>query len=265
MAQTRNIEIGADVLHAARDEATSIVVAQLGDVVGEDVDADNAEWWQHVGLVSLPPAAEPGKAACQCVVVRDTGNDVCVASRDLRGQALAGQLKAGETCVYAAGTDGKAQARSLWKADGSQAHVTFVGNVPTGETVGLFIQPSGNVDAVAKDAALLLRPSDISLFSPSASLSLEGGALKGYGAEVVNLDAPTIVLGGAAARPTANQADLDALILALSVFADAVRVVEGTNSPPPTGAATFVAAVEAFKASLTAIQAGMAMRKTRNQ
>lgn len=264
MAAHGNIQVGVDILSTTRDEGTKTITAQIGDVVGEEVDADNAEIWQQPGLASRPSKAEPKKAACQAVVIRETGHDVCIAMRDVRGQEIAGNLKEGETCVYSGGADNKAQARSLWKADGSISHVTFVGNDPSGATIGQFIQASGNIDTVAKDACLLLRPSAARLFTPNASVSLEGDDFKVYAAGKANLNASTIVLGGATAQPTLNASDLTALIGALNTFAAAVATVEGTNSPPPTGASVFATAVTAFSTSLSAIATSLANRKTRN-
>jgi hypothetical protein len=131
--------------------------------------------------------------------------------------------------------------------------------------MGMFIQTSGNIDTVAKDAALLLRPSNVSLFTPTASLSLDGDDVKVFATGKANVNGSTIVLGGAAAQPTINQTDFAALVAALGTFATAIGTVEGTNSPPPTGAAAFVSAIGAFTASLSSIMAGLATRKTRNE
>lgn len=113
-------QVGLDILSTVRDAVTKTILANLGDVVSEQSESDEAEWWQHVGFASRPSAPNKlGRTAAQCVALRTGGRDAVIASRDLRGQALAGNLQPGETCIYAAGETGTAQARVLLKKDGS--------------------------------------------------------------------------------------------------------------------------------------------------
>jgi len=67
------------------------------------------KWWQQVGFISRPTNAVPGQSACQGVILRESDYDACVASRDLRGLALAGTMAPGETCIYAGGADGRSE------------------------------------------------------------------------------------------------------------------------------------------------------------
>jgi hypothetical protein len=95
---------GADVLGTTQNEQGTLL-AQTGDVVGEEAHSDGAEWWQHVGFASRPAKAKAGESACQAVTLEQGSNDVCIASRDIRGAALYGRLGEGESCVYAGGPD----------------------------------------------------------------------------------------------------------------------------------------------------------------
>jgi hypothetical protein len=140
---TTAFAIGVDVLRTYLSDAKRTLLAKLGTAFGDgDTETSDAEWYQQVGFVSLPPAAGNGDA-CQCVVLRRGDHDAVVASRDLRGQALAGLLKEGETCVYAAGEDGNAQGRLMVKRDGAVTLLTTVGNVPGGASVYLRLSPDG--------------------------------------------------------------------------------------------------------------------------
>lgn len=129
-------EIGTDILTTdIADNGT--VTAQTGDVVTKEVGGANAEWWQHVGFASRPARSEPGTAACQAVKLNRGDHDTCIASRDLRGQAIYGNLKDGEACVYAPGAQGKVS----FKADGSVTLYTTDDNTPNGNGVYLKLAP----------------------------------------------------------------------------------------------------------------------------
>lgn len=129
------IEIGLDVLKTTINSKTKLLVAQLGDVVSKVIDSDNADWFQHVGFVSRPSKPEAGVRSCQTVVVKEARGDTVIASRDTRGADLAGQIADGETCLYAPGATGTAQARVLLKADGSVNIFTRDGNTSAGQGV----------------------------------------------------------------------------------------------------------------------------------
>lgn len=145
-----SLHVGVDILNAERDEETKVVLLQTGDVVGAaeggggTVDGERVEHWQHVGLVSIPPKPEAGKSACQGIVVRRSNHDACIATRDLRGQELAGQLKYGETCIYAAGETGTAQGRVILKQNGSINLYTRAGNTEGGAGMGVFVDPEND-------------------------------------------------------------------------------------------------------------------------
>lgn len=197
--------IGIDILKTSIDDETSKIQAQLGSVVGEVVDTDNAEWWQHVGFSSRPPVPVAGKQAAQAVVIKRSDHDVCVASQDLRGLEIYGNLADGETCVYGPGADGNSQGRALFKDDGSVTLLTTNDNTPTGKVVALKIAPdsftftapwgSFKFDASGFHLKTKAGPRidmgglDLSSIGIPASVS---GALTGY----IDFTAPTINLKG---------------------------------------------------------------------
>lgn len=137
------IQVGFDVLNTSLDAVTGKILAQLGSVHGETVDSEQAEWWQQQGFVSRPPKPAPGKQATQAIVFRTGDYDIAFASQDLRGLDLYALLNYGEICAYAAGEDGLAQARSVWKKDGSINHYTTDTNTKDGTSVYERIAPDG--------------------------------------------------------------------------------------------------------------------------
>lgn len=210
MALGGYIRIGLDVLRTVRDVATKTVLAQLGDVVGEESEVDDAEWWQSVGFVSRPSKPEAGKSACQVVAIHDSGHVACIASRDLRGQELAGELKEGETCVYAPGADGKGQARALLKADGAISLYTRKGNAPDGQGMGLFIVANGDEIRLinSKGYGLVIDGDGVSLVAGGSgsalTLSASGDATL-VGTGKTQIDGSGVVLGSLAV-PVLNSA-----------------------------------------------------------
>jgi hypothetical protein len=109
---------GADVLGTTQSE-NGVILAQTGDVVGEEAHSDGAEWWQHVGFASRPAKAKKGESACQSVTLDQGSNDICIASRDIRGASLYGALGEGETCVYAGGPDNRGTCKVTLTNDGT--------------------------------------------------------------------------------------------------------------------------------------------------
>lgn len=133
--------IGIDILKTTRSTIKNSILAQLGDVVSEQSVSDEAEWWQHVGFASRPSPATKQIEAAQGIAIRGNDRDRVIASRDVRGQQITGNLDEGETCVYACGADGNAQGRAMFKKDGSVTLYTTDNNAPNGNAVFFRISP----------------------------------------------------------------------------------------------------------------------------
>jgi hypothetical protein len=204
------IQIGPDVLNTEVDPTTKTVLAHLGDVVGSEaggaaaVDGDRAEWWQHVGLISRPPKPEAGKSACQTVTVRQSGHDAVIASRDLRGQDLAGDLGHGETCLYAAGEDGRGQAKIKLCKDGTVALYTKKGNVSTGVGMAIMIDPASDAIRItnSKGYGIIIDADGVKILAGATGMVLEPSRVVVKSGGAVTLDGGTIALGGTASPAT---------------------------------------------------------------
>lgn len=197
------------VLKTTVSSATKKILAQTGSVVGQgQTDADNVEWWQHVGFTSRPSNPVGGKEAPQAVVVRAGGIDAAIASQDLRGLDLYGNLQPGETCVYSAGADGNAQARVLLKADGSINLYTRKGNTSSG--TGMLVQLDAAAGAIRlindKGYGLIIDADGVKLTSGSAGLTLTGaGNVTLVGSGQTQVDGSSICIGSKAV-PVTNSA-----------------------------------------------------------
>ncbi len=127
--------IGVDILNAVRSTITNSILFQTGNAVTQQVESDGVESWQHAGFCSVPSNPVAGQSACQGIVIKRGDIDVCIATRDTRTNDRTGNLKAGETCVYASGHDGNSQGRTLYKNDGSITHYTTDTNTAEGKSV----------------------------------------------------------------------------------------------------------------------------------
>lgn len=137
------IHYGYDILTTTVDKVTGKILAQLGDVHKETTDTDNAEWLQQPGFASRPSNPEKGKQAAQAMCVRMGDHDVCIGAIDMRALDLYGNIKPGETCIYAAGADATAQGRIMLKGNGSVTIFTTSDNTKDGNALYFRVSPTG--------------------------------------------------------------------------------------------------------------------------
>ena len=128
---------------AAGTTPNTSMIAQIGDIIHNTVESDQAQWVQHVGFCSLPSAAIPGTSAAEALTYRGEQRDFIFASRDIASQTLYGTMTPGETAIYASGNSGKAQARILLKTDSTINLYTTDNGVDGGAGVSLTIGPQG--------------------------------------------------------------------------------------------------------------------------
>lgn len=190
-------QVGIGVLRTIVSE-TKAILAQTGDAATNRTEADGVAWWQHIGFLSRPSKAEAGKRSAEAIALRFHGHDVIIASRDLRGLELAGELKDGETCVYAPGADGKGQARTLYKADGSIHHYTRVGNSESGAGMTVQLDAQGNAIRVLNGDGfgLIIGPEGVVLTAGESTLTLNAdGSWSCIGTGDAQMDGTSILLG----------------------------------------------------------------------
>lgn len=202
------VEVGLDILTTTVNASTKRILAQTGDVVKDATETDGAEWWQHVGFASRPPKPQAGKQAAQAVVLKTSDRDVVIGSVDQRGLALYGNLDHGESCLYAAGEDGEAQARVLLKKDGSINLYTRKGNTSAG--AGMVIQIDAINGAIRllndKGYGIIIDADGVKITSGNAALVLTGsGDATLVGKGNTQVDGSGVVIGSVAV-PGVNSA-----------------------------------------------------------
>lgn len=195
------IQVGVDILNSVRDAVTKTTLLVTGDVVGEQTETDKVEHWQHVGITSRPPKPAAGKQACQGIVIRRSDHDVCIATRDLRGQALAAELDYGETCMYAPGADGDAQGRIIIKGNGNVAVYTTKGNTASGTGVTIQANADGSVHMGSEFGGISIDADGITIaHSSGAAIKLSGGNVTVIG-QAVAINGGAVSLGANAVLP----------------------------------------------------------------
>jgi hypothetical protein len=140
--------IGADILGTTVDAAKGTILAQMGSAFDNVVEANKAEWWQHVGFASRPSkpkaSGDPnqGAACCQGIAIRRTDHDIIFGSRDLRSLDVLKNLDHGESAIFAAGPNGTGQAGVYTKGSGAVVLATTDDNTKTGNAVFFKIAPT---------------------------------------------------------------------------------------------------------------------------
>ncbi len=265
------IMVGMDVLKTFISTKTDSILAQIGDVIGESVDVDSAEWWQHVGFSSRPSKPDAGKAACQAVVVRRGQIDAAFASRDIRCQKIYGNLKDGETCIWAGGVDGLAQARVLLRQDGSCTMYTTDSNTELGKSVYFrvhperrdFVSPWGTEKFDLNGYHLRTKSGARFDLGPIAGLPSPFdafGNVASIQANMISLEAAAVMLGAAVgqdavALSTFTNASLTALqveVAALGVWCATLQAALLVGGLTPIVGGAMVTPTAALAATMTA-------------
>ncbi len=191
----------AQVLSSKLSSKTKKILLQIGDVNGEgQVEQDDVSLWQQPGLASRPAKAEPGKDAAQVFVVRAGAEDYAIAFQDNRDLAIYGTLAEGETCIYATGDTGDAQARALFKKDGSITLYTRQGNTSSG--TGMMIQldaMNGAIRLVSPHGhGIIIDEDGIKMFAGNDAGAITIGAdgnIRSIATQQNQTDGGTVVLG----------------------------------------------------------------------
>ncbi len=192
--------IGYDVLKTSVDEKTKCVSAMLGHMNGEGAtERENAEWWQHTGLITIPAEMDKaGKNAAKTVIYQTGGYDIVIASRDPRGLELAGTMGPGDACLYSPGKDGKGQARVLVKSNGSVTLMGRKGNVAGGKGMMVQLDAENGAIRMLNDLgfAIIIDADGITLTAKKASLTLKAsGDVSLVGTGQTQVDGGGILLG----------------------------------------------------------------------
>lgn len=132
-----------DVHHVLRTQVTEdgVVMLNIGDARGEISADERVPLFQAPGVLSLPANPSPGTGGAEVMCLETSSGYIGICARDNRKAALAGNVKQGETVVFASGS----QACSIYKNDGSVTHMTTENGQSSGPTVYERMAPDGCV------------------------------------------------------------------------------------------------------------------------
>lgn len=206
--------IGASVLGSTVNDSNNTISMTTGDAVTGETTGPKVQMWQNFGFASRPALAEPGIGSAQTINIVRANGDIAIAGRDLRDQAIYGNLGPGETCIYATGPVASmpGQARLSLKADGSvtmsttgDSNISGVGaNTAGGPGVQLQISPD-KLSFTAPWGALVFDKTGFhirtnagagfDLSNIPTTLAVSGTTMARISASNITLNAPTVCLG----------------------------------------------------------------------
>ncbi len=157
-----------DVLGTSRG-STGVPMLQIGDVKTGTVVSNNTTLWGVAGMLHFPAPPSAGVSAPQAIVLKTSSGDIAIAMRDTANAKLSGQMKMGETAVFA--TVG--MARALFKANGEIVLFTTDDNTSSGQSIFLSVGPEG-VKIGTPWGALTLTKDGVQLVSSGGSWCLLG-------------------------------------------------------------------------------------------
>lgn len=133
------------VLNVFSAATNGSILLQGGDNINGDAVSQDAQLISPFGFCSKPSLPTPGAGtAAEMITIQGLGSrDMVIGGRDIRTQAIYGNLAAGESCMFASGSDGNGQARALAKADGSMTLYTTDTNTAAGNGVYFTVTPTG--------------------------------------------------------------------------------------------------------------------------
>jgi hypothetical protein len=186
------------------------VTLNLGIAESGEMFSGQAELWSPSGILSvpmLPASANNNVDAAQALYFNVNDQKVVFATRDTRAQGQAGNINAGETVVYAPGSN----ASTLYKNDGSITHMTTSAADST-QNVYLKISPAG-LQFVAPWGNITFDATGFHINTISGAAFDLGG---------VSLPGPLATLAGNYATITASNTTIS------SPF---INIGDGTNPP----------------------------------
>jgi len=196
------IQPGIDLIGSYVDPGTGTIILQTGDVVNGFSESDSVTLWQPIGYLARPSNPTPGtnNASCQGIVIRQSNNDICQGTRDIRSQKIAGSLQPGEVCMFGGGVDGKAQARVLLKSNGTAAMYTSQGNVEGGASIAIQANATEGISLATPWGAKSIGPNGLKIVFGSSGIQMDANGITLIG-EGIAVNSSNVSLGANAINP----------------------------------------------------------------
>ena len=257
-----------DVHHVLRTTVTEdgVVMLNIGDARGEISADERVPLFQAPGVLSLPANPSPGSGGAEVMCLETSSGYIGICARDNRKAALAGNVKQGETVVFASGS----QACSIYKNDGSVTHMTTENGQSSGPTIYERMAPDGFV-RFARWGKETFDPTGFHIFTFSgARLDMGGigglpapfsslGSYARLSAKMVSIEGSVVALGprtglaDTAAKATPALAAIAALNSVLTALVAPGAYVSASPGSPSVPGPGLLAAISAAQTVLGAM------------
>ncbi len=138
--------LGNDILNVDKYDNGTIKVQLGNSQVEDDVQTDEAEYWQQPGLFSLPAKATQNDSSCQAISIINSDYDMIIATRDIRANSLHDDLGPGELQIFAGGPDNKGICKITLNNDSKDTQSITI----TVNETRIVVSSDGNVKIDAK-------------------------------------------------------------------------------------------------------------------
>jgi hypothetical protein len=198
--------VGASVMGSIVNDSNNTISLITGDAIIKETTSRNTQCWQQFGFASRPALAAPGLGSAQTINIIRPNGDLAIAGRDLRDQAIYGNLSHGDTCVYGTGATGLGQARVYVNGNNGSITLYTTTDAPDG---GLANTDSG-VGVYFK-----ISPQGMTFKSPFGNMTFDASGfhvqtITGAAIDLANVNLPAPIGGFNSARITASSIILDA-------------------------------------------------------
>lgn len=258
-----------DVHHVLRTTVTAdgVVMLSIGDVkAGESFD-EQVPLYSAAGFVSMPADPDAGVEAAEVVSLETSAGYIGIAVRDNRSAKIAGQMVAGETTVFASGS----QACTIYKLDGSVTSFTTHDNTANGRSVYSSVSPTGFIRFMPHGKETFDEKGWHILHASGARIDLGAisglpgplsamGSYVGMSAAIIRIEGSTISLGTSAGvvEPVAKANTLLSLLTSLQAEHTAMLNLTTAIAATPAAIGTAPAVNPAVIAAFTALSSAMA-------
>jgi hypothetical protein len=174
---------------------TKSISLQLGNASTGESYGTTAQLFNPFGIYSIPLPSVLGKPGTQVLSWVRNDESYSFAGRDINTQKNPGNIKPGETAVYATGS----QAKALFKNDGSINLLTTSDNTESGYTVGQTITGSKITLQTAKCSLTLDDNVGITLTVGTAALTLTFEGIATLMGQVANVQGSLANISGSVA------------------------------------------------------------------
>jgi hypothetical protein len=196
-----------NILESVYDKAVGFVTSVIGDSFTKtnyDTDAVN---FYPPGFIGLSPDAKNQQAA-EAITYEQADRTCILGVRDERAAAIAGNLKPGETCLFALGPEANGQGRIMLKDKDGVSTIsiyTTVGNSENGTSILISMSSDNSINIIngAKSFCSFDADGNIILGNTAAGIRIGSDGTISISGKTCQIGTQNVMLGLGASAATA--------------------------------------------------------------